>query len=311
MERDSNQPTLSSLWEAAAGLPVTDELLAWPADLFALTDIILCRSEAYRLCLAPPQGQVWPPGRFPSWPAAVEQAAQQWILRLEDGRAALPDLVLEQWRLLRARSELPIELLAEGSDWPLCEALLTLHAVSDEARPSRRGARQVRRARVRLSRAGPRATGEDGFSCSDPDSPRPGAAQGSNAHQGEFAAVLCALRLRPRAERRGPLAQGAGAAHRQRTSLRARQHAALALAVARARVRFRARGGLGASFHGAFWLLSVRARRGAGPGPRRRNDSRRPARSRQRRCRRPARERPRRERDRRPRLFSSKMASPC
>jgi hypothetical protein len=133
MDRDSNQPTLSSLWQAAAGLPVTDELLAWPADLFALTDVILGRSEAYRLCLAPPEGQVWPPGRFPSWPAAVEQAAQQWILRLEDGRAALPDLVLEQWRVLRSRSELPIELLAEGSDWPMCEALLTLHAVSDEA----------------------------------------------------------------------------------------------------------------------------------------------------------------------------------
>ena len=133
MDRDSNQPTLSSLWQTAAGLPVTDELLAWPADLFALTDVILGRSEAYRLCLAPPEGQVWPPGRFPSWPAAVEQAAQQWILRLEDGRAALPDLVLEQWRVLRSRSVLPIELLAEGSDWPMCEALLTLHAVSDEA----------------------------------------------------------------------------------------------------------------------------------------------------------------------------------
>jgi hypothetical protein len=133
MDRDSNQPTLSSLWQTAAGLPVTDELLAWPADLFALTDVILGRSEAYRLCLAPPEGQVWPPGRFPSWPAAVEQAAQQWILRLEDGRAALPDLVFEQWRVLRSRSELPIELLAEGSDWPMCEALLTLHAVSDEA----------------------------------------------------------------------------------------------------------------------------------------------------------------------------------
>ena len=50
-------------------------------------------------------------------------------------------------------------------------------------RRSRRGARQVGRARVRLSRAGPRAPGEDGFSRSDPDPPRPGAAQGSNAHQ--------------------------------------------------------------------------------------------------------------------------------
>ena len=96
-------------------------------------------------------------------------------------------------------------------------------------RRSRRGARQVGRARVRLSRAGPRAPCEDGFSRSDPDPPRPGAAQGSNAHQRDslrsFSRYVCV---------RGPSvavhwhkvpARRTG----QRTSLRARQYAALAL----------------------------------------------------------------------------------
>jgi hypothetical protein len=133
MDRDSNRPTMASIWEAAAGLPISDELLEWPADLFALTDVVLCRSEAYRLSLAPPQNHVWPPNRFQSWPAAVEQAAHQRIHRLEDRRKAIPELVLEQWRVIRSRSGAPIELLAEGSDWAMCEALLTLHAISDEA----------------------------------------------------------------------------------------------------------------------------------------------------------------------------------
>src|SRR6266851_7647127 len=50
------EPTPASIWHALAGIPITDELLEWPPDLFALTEVILERSEAYRFILSPPSG---------------------------------------------------------------------------------------------------------------------------------------------------------------------------------------------------------------------------------------------------------------
>jgi hypothetical protein len=57
-------PTLASVWLAAAGVEMSDELLDWPPDVFALTNIILERSDAFRFVLprwcrvapAPPDG---------------------------------------------------------------------------------------------------------------------------------------------------------------------------------------------------------------------------------------------------------------
>jgi hypothetical protein len=54
------EPTVASTWRTVAGRPISDELLVWPADLFALTDIILERSEAYRFVFSPPGGEKWP-----------------------------------------------------------------------------------------------------------------------------------------------------------------------------------------------------------------------------------------------------------
>jgi hypothetical protein len=34
-------PTSASTWLALSGSPITDEILQWPPDLFALTDVIL------------------------------------------------------------------------------------------------------------------------------------------------------------------------------------------------------------------------------------------------------------------------------
>lgn len=36
----AGEPTLMSTWEAIAGVPVTDELLEWPPDVFALTNVL-------------------------------------------------------------------------------------------------------------------------------------------------------------------------------------------------------------------------------------------------------------------------------
>ncbi len=127
------EPTLASTWQAAAGSPITDELLEWPPDVFALTDVILERSEAYRFVFSPPDGMQWPPGGDASWSDAVGQAGRRWSAWVEDRDGLVPELVAENWAVLRERDEIPLEDLAAGRDWLVCEALLTLHAIADEA----------------------------------------------------------------------------------------------------------------------------------------------------------------------------------
>jgi hypothetical protein len=130
---NTEEATLASTWRAVAGSAITDEFLEWPADLFALTEVILERSEAYRFVLSPPSGAEWPPSRFPSWPDAVEEAGRQWSVWVEDQRSPVPQLLAEEWSVFRERAGMPLEHLAEGRDWRMCEALLTLHAIADEA----------------------------------------------------------------------------------------------------------------------------------------------------------------------------------
>lgn len=55
----AEEPTPASTWLAIAGSPISDDLLEWPADLFALTDVILGRSEAYRFVFSAPSGLEW------------------------------------------------------------------------------------------------------------------------------------------------------------------------------------------------------------------------------------------------------------
>ena len=125
--------TLASTWKHIANISITDELLQWPADLFALTNVILDRSEAYRFGFSPPSGMLWPPSRLTDWAAEVEKAARQWIISLERDEGELPDFMMSQWSALYERVEMPLEDIASGKDWRICEALLTLHAIADEA----------------------------------------------------------------------------------------------------------------------------------------------------------------------------------
>jgi len=95
--------------------------------------VILERSEAYRFVLSPPQGKKWPPNRFSEWPDMVEEAARQWSIWIENGKTAFPSLLANEWGVFRDRAGMPLDDLAEGRDWQMCEALLTLHAIADEA----------------------------------------------------------------------------------------------------------------------------------------------------------------------------------
>jgi hypothetical protein len=113
------------------GGAITDELLGWPPDLFALSNLILAETEAFRFSLAPTRR--WPPARYPDWARAVEEAGRGWGAWLEDSRGEMPSLLTAEWSAFRERADVPLAQVAAGSDWRLCEALLTLHAVADEA----------------------------------------------------------------------------------------------------------------------------------------------------------------------------------
>jgi hypothetical protein len=79
MNSQTETPTPASTWYGLAGSALTDKLLEWPADVFALANFILERTEAYRFVLSPPCGMEWPPRRFfSSWSDAVDEASRQW-----------------------------------------------------------------------------------------------------------------------------------------------------------------------------------------------------------------------------------------
>jgi hypothetical protein len=119
----SQEPTLASVWYSVAGSPISDELLDWPADIFALTDIILDRSEVYRFILSPPHGAEWPPSRISGWSSEVEEAGRQWSLWVENRETGFPELVAAEWRAFRERIEISLEdLLCVEFRPTLCQA---------------------------------------------------------------------------------------------------------------------------------------------------------------------------------------------
>ena len=132
LSSQTEEPTPASMWRALTGRPVTDEFLQWPPDLFAFTDVILRRSEAYRFVLSS-HAMEWPPSRFGDWTGAIENVVRHWSEWVENREGLLPTLLTEEWSLFRQRAETPLAELAEGRDWRMCQALLTLHAISDEA----------------------------------------------------------------------------------------------------------------------------------------------------------------------------------
>lgn len=158
------EPTPASMWAALSGGPVTDEILQWPPDLFALTEVILDHTQAYRFVLSPPGGATWPPDRYDSWAEAVEDAGREWSGWVDNrDSSAVPEILAREWKVFRDQIEIPIDDLTEGRDWRMCEALLTLHAIADEAcaglgapvaRPDDHGYTYRARGRELLARAG-------------------------------------------------------------------------------------------------------------------------------------------------------------
>ena len=69
--------TPAAVWYSLTGSSISDEFLDWPPDMFALTEVILKRSEVYRFVLSPHDGVDWPPSRIPDWSKAVEEAGNK------------------------------------------------------------------------------------------------------------------------------------------------------------------------------------------------------------------------------------------
>jgi hypothetical protein len=155
--------TVGSLWHDIAGRRLGDELLEWAPDLFAFTDVVIDRSEAYRFVVSPPEGTIWPPPDMPDWYPAVADASAGWRAWAEGDGTELPGLVAEEWAVVCERSATSLEELATGRAWRICQALITLHAIADEACAGtgvtvtgvpRDGARFRARARELLARTG-------------------------------------------------------------------------------------------------------------------------------------------------------------
>jgi hypothetical protein len=133
IEVRSYELTVASLWRAVAGTEIDDEMLEWPPDVFALSDLVLQRSEVHRFALSPPSGVSWPPDRSGDWANAVADASRLWSAWVEDHDQPFPDLLAQEWAVCRSAVETSLARLGEGQDWRVCEAILTLHAIADEA----------------------------------------------------------------------------------------------------------------------------------------------------------------------------------
>jgi len=127
------EPTIQTLWLRLSGRDIADDLVEWPPDVFALTDVILEHSGAYRFAVSPPFGRRWPPVPNPNWSDTVTSTARKWCAWAEDAPWPPPELIAQEWLILLVEAARPLEDLANGQAWRLCEALLTLHALADEA----------------------------------------------------------------------------------------------------------------------------------------------------------------------------------
>jgi hypothetical protein len=125
-------PTIASLWSEVAGREMTDATLEWPADVFALVGTVLSRTHAYRFAVSPPVGRHWPPHGSTAWNEAICDAAEQWAAWAEEPDGPPPHLVADAWSVVRKGAAATLDDIADGGEWPVCEALLTLLAASDE-----------------------------------------------------------------------------------------------------------------------------------------------------------------------------------
>lgn len=123
--------TLNSYFRSFYPGPRWAQIPTWPPDVFALCNLVLDHTEAFRFAVSPPAAGGWPPRA--DWNAKVAEAAAAWRACVGRGGPRLPALVEEGWDVVSRARDVPLSDVASGEAWELCAALLTLQAVADEA----------------------------------------------------------------------------------------------------------------------------------------------------------------------------------
>jgi len=111
--------------------PAWADLLDWPPDVFAFANLVLSHTEAYRFAVAPPRGMRWPPS--PSWNEMVVTAASEWRAAAAVPMGGAPAVVRRLWDIVERNLRMPLAAVRRGTAHEVWEALLTLHAIADEA----------------------------------------------------------------------------------------------------------------------------------------------------------------------------------
>lgn len=151
--------TITQYWDWLRGT-TAEWPLRWAPDVAALTDALLERSHAFRFVVSPPAGCAWPPDGDRPFSDRVATTARQWRAAMDHGREA-PDDVARLWEVIDRHGDVSIAYLSQGQPWDVCVAILTLHAIADEAcapTPGVPGAIFLAQARERLARSGSMAT---------------------------------------------------------------------------------------------------------------------------------------------------------
>jgi len=114
-----------------------EELLGWPPDTFALTSVLLGDSGAYRFVVCPPEGERWPPAGadgLDSWQEQIRRDAKTWADSASGDEAlAPPAAVRALGRVVSHAEAVPLTVLGDATHWELVVAILSLHALADEA----------------------------------------------------------------------------------------------------------------------------------------------------------------------------------
>jgi predicted amidohydrolase len=124
-------PTVASYFQAFSPAPSWGDLGAWPPDVFALTNLVLDHTEAYRFAVAPPAGRRWPPTA--DWEAHVVGGAEAWRQAAGHREKDLPESVRRHWDRLVSQLDVPLAVIRSGQESAVWEDLLTLHAMADQA----------------------------------------------------------------------------------------------------------------------------------------------------------------------------------
>ncbi len=124
---------VAGLWGWLSGGHPPDMALEWAPDVAALTSVLIERTHAFRFVVSPPPGAQWPPTGDQAWAQRVQTAAAQWRAAMDAGTGEAPEMVRRYWADVIEHLDTPLVEVGAGRPWQLCEAVLALHAIADEA----------------------------------------------------------------------------------------------------------------------------------------------------------------------------------